>query len=131
MIKIGKKVSSTHFSSCNKERSEGCEAKKITWKYAVQDYGKRDGLSRRLALQHLHSEEPHFVKCNYRYVYEYTHSHLSFQIVVVKISLQFHEYVCICLIAVDHLCNSIMYVVFVDIQRCEAWYCFLWIQRVK
>ncbi len=55
MIKIGKKISSTLFSSCSKEKSEGCEAKKITWKYAVQDYCKRDGLSRRLTLHHLHS----------------------------------------------------------------------------
>ncbi len=45
-------------------------------------------------------------ECNYSNVYDCTHSHLSFQIVVVKISLQFHEYVCIRLIAVDHLCNS-------------------------
>jgi hypothetical protein len=28
MIKIGKQISSTFFSSCNKEKSEGCEAKK-------------------------------------------------------------------------------------------------------
>ncbi len=113
MIKIGKKVSSTHFSSCNKERSEGCEAKKITWKYAVQDYCKRDGLSRRLALQHLHSEVPHFVSMQLSLCL-WVHSFSSFLsnccrqdfFAIPRIcvhmfdccwsSLQFHNVCCVC-----------------------------------